>query len=227
MRGLSGRSSALAGLFKRRRMATLDDLRAALGTRSRTTVFRTLTAVGYLSSYSHRGRYYTLKRIPKFDSAGLWHHEGVGFSSRGTLVSTVTHLVRETPAGQTHEELQERLGLRVHDTLRKLVESKQLVRERVGSVYVYLDPRRGATQLEQRRFQIVQSQQPVTRGLDLRRVIDILVAKIRHPDQDADALVAGLRRSGREVAHEDVEQVFKRYGLGKKTMSPPSRHFRR
>jgi hypothetical protein len=223
MLGLANRSSALSGLFKRKRVATLDDLRAALGTRSRTTVFRALTTVGYLSSYNHRGQYYTLRRIPKFDSSGLWHHRTVGFSARGTLVSTVIHLVREARAGQSHEELQERLGLRVHDTLRKLVESKQLARELVGSVYVYLDPTRAAAQLELRRGQLEQSRQPATRELDLRRVIDILVAKIRHPDQDADALVALLRRDGREVMQQDVEQVFERYGLGKKTTSRPSR----
>ena len=37
--------SRLEGLFRRKRAALLDDLRAALGTASRTTIFRILRAV--------------------------------------------------------------------------------------------------------------------------------------------------------------------------------------
>ena len=49
--------SRLNQLFRRKRAALLDDLRAALGTASRTTIFRILKAVGYFTSYSHAGRY--------------------------------------------------------------------------------------------------------------------------------------------------------------------------
>jgi len=66
----------------------LNDLRAALGTTSRTTIFRILKGVGYFTSYSHAGRYYTLRRIPKFDRWGLWAWRDVRFSSHGTLRAT-------------------------------------------------------------------------------------------------------------------------------------------
>ncbi len=39
-----------------------------LGTQVDMTVFRKLTPLGYLTSYSHRGGYYTLKSIPRFDA---------------------------------------------------------------------------------------------------------------------------------------------------------------
>ena len=66
--------SALEDLYRSQPVAVLDDLREALDTHgtcvshSRTTIFRILSTAGYLTSYSHAGRYYTLKRIPKFDS---------------------------------------------------------------------------------------------------------------------------------------------------------------
>ena len=110
--------SSLNRLFRRKRAALLTDLREALGTASRTTIFRILKAVGYFTSYSHAGRFYTLRRIPKFDRLGLWSWRGIGFSSRGTLRATSAFLIEQSEAGQTHEELQNRLGLRVHDTLR-------------------------------------------------------------------------------------------------------------
>jgi len=60
--------------------------------RSRRSLYRDLSEIGYLSSYTHAGRYYTLTDIPDFDDAGLWWHQGVGFSKAGTLKSTVALL---------------------------------------------------------------------------------------------------------------------------------------
>src|SRR5207249_10033445 len=39
----------------------------ALGTSATMTVFRKLKALGYRTSYSHRGKYYTLSGILRFD----------------------------------------------------------------------------------------------------------------------------------------------------------------
>ncbi len=36
------------------------------------TVIRKLKELSYLSSYSHRGKYYTLGAIAEFDVRGLW-----------------------------------------------------------------------------------------------------------------------------------------------------------
>jgi len=35
-----------------------------------------LCQINYLSSYSHRGQYYTLPHIPDFDHYGLWSFQG-------------------------------------------------------------------------------------------------------------------------------------------------------
>src|SRR5438128_9651628 len=133
--------SALDKLYRTKRVALLDDLREALRTKSRTTIFRVLSAAGYLTSYSHAGRYYTLKRIPKFDSHGIWLLRGIGFSRHGTLRATVIHLVETSPAGQTHSELQDLLQLRVHDTLRLLIQDHALSRNQFEHAYRVLDPK--------------------------------------------------------------------------------------
>src|SRR5437764_14332236 len=117
---------ALHNPFRNRPVALLSDLRQALQTPSRTAVFRVLSSLGYLASYSHAGRYYPLKRIPQFDPRGLWHYRQIGFSSQRTLRATLVHLVETSPAGQTHEELQDVLLLRVHNTLRILVRDSDL-----------------------------------------------------------------------------------------------------
>jgi len=145
--------SRLDRLFRHKRAARLDDLRAALGTGSRTTIFRILKAVGYFTSYSHAGRYYTLRRIPKFDDWGLWAWRSIGFSFHGTLRATSVFLIEESESGQTHEELQRRLGLRLHDTLRNLVEGGDITRERFVDVYLYLsaESKKAAHQIAARR----------------------------------------------------------------------------
>ena len=90
---------ALRRLYRRRSIADLDTLCTTLETRSRMTVFRRLKVVGYYSSITHRGRFYTLKNVPSFDDVGLWFYEGVGFSDQGNLKETVVRLVaRPSPS---------------------------------------------------------------------------------------------------------------------------------
>ncbi|MBC8443415.1 hypothetical protein H8D79_01675 [PVC group bacterium] len=227
------RSQALERLFGRKPVVDLDDLRGTLGTSSRTTVFRALRRAGYLTSYSHAGRYYTLRRIPVFDNRGLWFHGDVRFSVHGTLRATLVVLIRQASAGHTHDELAVILGLRVHDTLRNLVEEKQIGRERIESVYIYIDvdPDRARAQLSQR-------QQTTTEDLagavgrpaapvELARVVDVLLAVIHAPKDDARTIAGRLRANGLLVDDEQVEAVFAQYALGKKTARPRSKRSRR
>src|SRR5208282_2525717 len=88
MRPLSYRSDELRGLLLRNQIATLDEMKQALGTPVDLTVFRKLKPLGYLTSYSHRGRYYTLLEIARFDEHGLWSQADVWFSRFGTLLAT-------------------------------------------------------------------------------------------------------------------------------------------
>ena len=219
-------ASRLNQLFRRKRAALLDDLRAALGTVSRTTIFRILKAVGYFTSYSHAGRFYTLRRIPKFDRLGLWSWRGIGFSSHGTLRATSVFLIEQSEAGQTHEELQNRLGLRVHDTLRTLVEERIITRERFADVYVYLsaDPKKTAAQIAARKELYVSTAAAVVPP-DPLLVIDVLAEVIHHPREDAEAIAERLRAGGRVVTPKQVEEVFHAYGVKKtaRSRSPRSR----
>src|SRR5260370_32080517 len=59
MRTPSFFSDPLRRFLRSNRIATLPELKQALGTTVDTTVFRKLKELSYRSSYSHRGRYYT------------------------------------------------------------------------------------------------------------------------------------------------------------------------
>jgi hypothetical protein len=216
--------SALRKLFRTKPVVVLNDLRRALGTRSRTTIFRVLLSVGYRSSYSHAGRYYTLKDTPKFDSQGIWLYRDVGFSSHGTLRDTVIYLVEQSPEGQTHDELQELLQLRVHDTLRLLVDAQALRRERFQDVYVYLSakPKVASAQWTRRQQRVDAAPSTAKAKLEPSRIIEVLVDVIGNPQDDAGAIARRLGASGHHVTIEQVEAIFTRYEL-KKTVRSRSR----
>jgi hypothetical protein len=183
--------------------------------------------MAYVVSYSHAGRYYTLRRIPAFDVRGLWSCGEARFSAHGTLRATVVFLVKGSPVGHTHEELQRIVGLRVHDTLRSLVESAELGRERVGSLFVYLDVDavHAAAQLAARRQRPEAVAPPEERRLEPSRIIEVLVTVIHHPTYPLDHLVAALQSRGVAVTQSEVEHVLATYGV-KKTARSPSRRSR-
>lgn len=203
-------------IFHRRQIADLATLKHALETPSRTTVFRALSSAGYLTSYSHGGRYYTLRKIPRFDKGGLWAHGEVFFSKDGTLRATIIRLVSEAPAGKTHEELQSQLRLRVHDTLLDLVRGHRIGRADFDRFYVYIsaDKAAGKEQVARRRRMLLEK--PSAALPETNLLIEILLAVIHQPEEAPAGIAAALCRQGRKVARDQIEAVFVRYGLGKK-----------
>ncbi|RJR21948.1 MAG: hypothetical protein C4582_07150 [Desulfobacteraceae bacterium] len=65
-------AEALRELLLKQRIATMEQLKKALGTGADLTILRKLKELSYHTSYSHRGRYYTLEEIARFDELGLW-----------------------------------------------------------------------------------------------------------------------------------------------------------
>jgi hypothetical protein len=128
---------ALRQLLLRNKIATLTDLKSALGTQVAVTVFRKLKPMDYVTSYSHAGRYYTLRELAQFDSDGLWAHKSVWFSSQGTLLATAADFVRRSPSGYFADELASRVHVEVHDALLQLVSQRKLARELVSGTYLY------------------------------------------------------------------------------------------
>jgi hypothetical protein len=221
----SHQQTALQKLFRTRPVARLADLRQALKRHSRTTILNALGSVGYLTSYTHAGRYYTLEPIPQFDERGLWHYRDIGFSSRRTLHTTLIHLVETSPAGQTHQELQDLLRLRVHDTLRILVRARELQRKSFQEAYLYLSakPKQAARQWVKRQ-QVAPPLPP--EELNPARIIDVLVDLVRHPQDDARAASRRLRALGQIVTPEQIEAIWTHYDLVKKTPHLRSRRGR-
>ena len=213
---------ALRAFFKKKQLAMLPDIYALLGTTSRMSAFRRLRELGYLSSFSHVGRYYTLPTLANFDPQGLWFYEEVGFSRFGNLKETVIHLVDQSVAGKTHEELEKQLRLRVHNTLLDLVRSDKIAREAFEGVFVYFSIRtdRAQQQLARRREGVGDSVQDV---LPDGIVIEVLAEIIRgnQVQIDQSALLSQLAERGIRISALQLNQLCTRLGL-KKTLGFPS-----
>jgi hypothetical protein len=122
MRPLSFRPDALRTLLPRGKIATLDELEQALGTAVDVTVFRKLKPLGYLTSYSHGGRYYTLREIARFDDQGLWSQAEAWFSRFGTLLATAVAFIDRSSRGYFADELALVLHVEVQDALHQLTQ---------------------------------------------------------------------------------------------------------
>ena len=207
---------ALLKLFKKRPVVTIDDLYACLETQSRMTCFRQLRDLGYQSSYSHSGKYYTLTTIPHFDAYGLWHHEGIGFSRSGNLKNTISGLVESSFGGFTNKRLEKFLLIPANNTLLDLVRHGRIQRKRSGSSFVYLSADND-TAAEQ--FVFFQKQRlPPTQGpLPDWTLVTVLAAVIRCGDfiPKPELVFNDLQAQGQSISLDDIEQVFEQCNFKK------------
>jgi hypothetical protein len=206
----------LRTLLKKKPVAMLPEIYAVLDTTSRMSAFRRLRELDYLSSFSHAGRYYTLPTVANFDPQGLWFYEEVGFSRFGNLKETVIHLVDQSVAGKTHEELEKRLRLRLHNTLLELVRSGKIAREAFEGVFVYLSMRtdKAQQQLVRRREGVGDSVQEV---LPDGIVIEVLAEIIRsnRVQINQNAILTRLVERGILISALQLSRLCTRLGLKK------------
>ncbi len=208
--------NALRSFFRTHYIAEISDLFRLLETRSRMSVFRRLKALGYRSSFTHAGRYYTLTNVPRFDPWGLWFHRKVGFSCAGTLKATVVALVEGSATGMTPKELLAVLKLPVantlYNTLHELRQGARIRRQDLAGFHLYLsaDLGRADEQLLKRRQELSPDVQ-----VSEETVIAVLVEAL-HSAQVLEApsvLASRLTARGVGVTAVQVEQIFTRYGL--------------
>jgi len=137
MRTESFHADDLAKALRRSKIATMPELKRALGTEVDVTVFRKLKQLAYRTSYSHRGSYYTLDETAHFDQNGLWSFQSVWFSHHGTLLDTAQALVEKSAAGYFAEELDHLLHVETKAPLLRLVQHKRVARQPVAGLYLY------------------------------------------------------------------------------------------
>lgn len=138
-------------LFHREKVLTIHDLKNALGTQVKMTVFRKLKTLSYRASYSHAGQYYTLDEVANYSENGLWRYGQICFSKYGSLKNTVLVFVCASEAGLFASELEKLLHVSVHKPLRELFAEGKLHRHQLATGYLYLSPIKKDMQLSNRK----------------------------------------------------------------------------
>lgn len=202
----------LSSLFSDQPCWQLETLAEKLSYSAR-SIQRYLSTVGYHRSFSHNGKWYTLKGIPKFDSEGLWFSDNIGFSKDGNLNKTLIRLITKSPAGMTSEDLGEKLRCRLHTVLAQLCRRGQIQREKVGRSFIYLakDPRIAANQ-----HQAISSLKCSPVMLPAEIAVLVLAEFIRNPQTTFQQLAEALHKtSGINIESTQVERLFEHHDLKK------------
>lgn len=218
----------LNDLFASETVVDLPRIQGALGGVSSMTAFRYLRQIPYRRSYNHNGRYYCLDEPSRYDQLGLWSAGDVHFSVDGSLAKTVQRLVYEMEAGATHRELQERVRVRVHNTLLTLLRRGEIERERLAQLYVYLHRDAAIREAQiQRRGALLNAGETlgVATVVSGEIIIQVLLTLLHHPGANTVEVVRYLRGHSPPIRMEQVDSVFARYDLesiGKKGGSSKS-----
>jgi len=216
-------------LLRRCKIATLAELKQALGTRVESTVFRKLGELDYRASYSHRGRFYTLDEIACFDDLGLWSFRSVWFSQHGTLISTAAALVEASEAGYYPSELENILNVSVKVPLLKLIREERLSRQEVSGRYLYVS---ASAHLRKQQLATRQVYEAQPSALGLGRGIRILPEELKAAivlfysllDEKQRRLYAGLESM--KIGHGGDEQIGDLLGLDPNTIARGRRELR-
>ncbi len=211
---------AIRKYFCKNFIANINQLYHILQTTSRMSVFRRLKPIGYLTSFTDAGRYYTLANLPTFDSTGIWFYKGVGFSKFGTLKATIVQIVHFSDSGMTPGQMMHLLKIGVpntlHNALHGLVEQQQLSRHRLQGLCLYTDadPEKAHIQLNSRR-QIMQRPVPLVEPPSAEITIAVLVEALRAGKVAVSPpLVAQrLKIRGLTVTVEQVSHIFEQHGI--------------
>lgn len=204
----------LIELFNAKPVVVLNEMKKALNTVSRATVFRYLAKVSYRRSYNFNGRYYTKNDLARYDSHGIYSHKGIHFSIDGNLAETILRLVCESSSGYTQRELQELLQVRVQTSLATMVYDKKLARTKVIGLFIYFHPdsKISKAQLTKRNKMIEERKFNVEEVTDAV-VIQVLLILIRHPGSKAGDVAHRLKGYSPPITMKHVRVVFDRYNI--------------
>jgi hypothetical protein len=192
----------------------LADLAQRLGC-ALISVRRGLKQIGYFRSYTHNGKWYTLRDSPQFNREGLWHHQNIGFSKHGSLIATIVHLVARGPSGLSARELGQKLEHSCHAVLTNLYKSRVLDRVQVAGEFRYLAAEEPTNRRQREQALLAPPSGPVT-SLSTQAAVWVLVEHIKNSALSFEQLAARLQEQRQlRVCPEAIRQFFQEHGLKK------------
>lgn len=182
---------------------------------------RLLKQVGYFRSYTHNGKWYTLRDSPEFNRDGLWwHHKDTGFSKHGSLIATIGYLVARSAAGLSAQELGQKLQHPCHAVLTNMRKNQVLDRIKVAGEFRYLATEVQINRRQREQASVFSLPSPTT-SLATQAAVWVLVEHIKNPALSFEQIAARLQEQrDLTVAPESIQRFFQEHDL-KKTPAAP------
>jgi len=185
------------------------------------SVRRGLKQIGYFRSYTHNGKWYTLRDSPQFNRDGLWHHRSIGFSEYGSLIATIVRLVARSPSGLSARDLGQKLQHPCHALLTSLHKTQVLDRVRVAGEFRYLATEEQTNCRQREQVALSPPPGPIT-ALSTQAAVWVLVEHIKNCELSFAQLATRLQEQRQlSVRPEAIGQFFQEHDL-KKTPEAPS-----
>lgn len=197
-------------------IATMPEMKEALGTSVGKTVLRKLKELSYRTSYSHGSSYYSLDRLIRFNKQGLWSYRSVWFSRHGTLLATLKHFVSVSEHGYFAHELKDCLHVGVKESLLKLTNDGEITRERISGLYLYCcaESSMRKQQVLARQLREAEDAEGMRPSDEVKAALIILVSVL---DEKSRRLFAGLESL--RVGYGGDKQVAELLGLDAHTVA--------
>lgn len=204
-------------LFNKEKCLTIKDISKILEYSDR-SVQRLLKKIGYYSSVTHNGKWYTLEHIPEFDDNGLWFYQGIGFSKWRNLTATILYLVEKSVKGLTASDLSSILSSSCPPILNKIHKACKINRVKTQRGFVYISMNSATKERQLNNL----DKAVVLPHLSDSDKITILAEHIRNPNRTCRELALHVKKKSRiNCSFEMIKSLFVQLGLEKKI---PQRH---
>lgn len=202
-------------LFVEKKALTLQNLSGYLNVSVR-TIQRMLSSLDMIRSYDHNGRYFSLEKLARFNSMGIWEYKNIHFSKFGTLKNTLVAIINNSSQGMDAIQIKDVLGVDTRSFLFQYKDASGIKREKIGNHYVYFssEQQRFSRQLSNRKQGLASRAQAPLEGTT---AISVLVATIKHPDFTFGQLSRHLSKQGIKIKPELIQDFFIFHGIEKKT----------
>lgn len=204
----------LGQLFEQKRCWMIDELSNAMGYAVISTR-RFLKQIGYYRSYSHNGKWYTLRAIPRFNRNGIWRYQKIGFSRYGSLTHTIVFLINESQRGCTAKQLAGKLYHACHAVLTNMYKAQLIDRVKHRGEFAYLSMDDKLSRQQRRRLEVFEAKKTF-KPFNAQTAVFILVAFIKNPQWSYQQIAVQLKHSKNIVVRpEEIERFFEQHGLKK------------
>ena len=169
-----------------------------------------------IRSYNHNGKFYTVPKLAKFNSNGIWINPVANFSMYGNLYETIIFLIDKSSAGYSPGEISIILKIKPYDALSKLIKQQKIRKEKISTRIIYFSIKEEIYLKQISEHNDKSESLTNVHLLEKDVIISVLAEIILTNSLDIKLLKKSLQRKNKVISFGDIDKIILRYGLKKK-----------